>query len=227
MSYRQPAISTSLAIRAAVVAVLAITVLNVTARPVALANGEPDQAVILGVDVGSAVPLSPEVDAEEKFEAPAKTEAPAALTTKSALMSTSVKAVAPVAKPKPAAPKKAAAVKQAKPAATGAKKAAKPAAKSEGSGGWSSAKVSWYGPGFYGRTMAGGGKLQPGSMVVAHRSLPFGTKIEFSYKGRTCTAVVQDRGPHIAGRVFDLGPGTAKALGFGGVGTVQYRILGR
>ncbi|MRS12619.1 MAG: hypothetical protein EG823_06065 [Actinobacteria bacterium] len=91
--------------------------------------------------------------------------------------------------------------------------------------GWKSAKVSWYGPGFYGNTMAGGGTLQPDSMVVAHKSLPFGTMIEFAYNGRTCIAVVADRGPYAGGRVFDLGPGTASALGFSGVGTVQYRIL--
>lgn len=94
-------------------------------------------------------------------------------------------------------------------------------------GGWKTAKVSWYGPGFYGNTMAGGGTLTPTSMVVAHRSMAFGTRIEFSYKGKTCVAVVQDRGPYIAGRVFDLGPGTAQALGFGGVGIVSYRILGK
>jgi len=93
--------------------------------------------------------------------------------------------------------------------------------------GWKSARVSWYGPGFYGNTMAGGGKLTPTSMVVAHRTLSFGTKIQFQYNGKTCTATVQDRGPHIAGREFDLGPGTASALGFSGVGTVKYRILGR
>jgi rare lipoprotein A (peptidoglycan hydrolase) len=100
-----------------------------------------------------------------------------------------------------------------------------PATSTASTAGWKSAKVSWYGPGFYGNTMAGGGKLTPSSMVVAHRTLPFGTKIEFSYKGRTCVAVVQDRGPHVAGRIFDLGPGTAGALGFSGVGTVQYRIV--
>lgn len=93
--------------------------------------------------------------------------------------------------------------------------------------GWQSARVSWYGPGFYGHTMAGGGTLTPTSMVVAHRSLPFGTRIEFSYKGRKCVAVVRDRGPFVAGRVFDLGPGTAKTLRFSGVGTVNYRILSR
>jgi len=93
--------------------------------------------------------------------------------------------------------------------------------------GWQSARVSWYGPGFYGNTMAGGGTLTPTSMVVAHRSLAFGTKVEFRYNGRSCVAVVQDRGPFIYDRVFDLGPGTASALGFSGVGTVQYRIIGR
>ncbi len=93
--------------------------------------------------------------------------------------------------------------------------------------GWQRARCSWYGPGFYGHTMAGGGKLKRNSMVVAHRRLPFGTRIQFWHRGRTVTAVVRDRGPFISGRSFDLGPGTAKALGFAGVGTVRYRILGR
>ena len=109
------------------------------------------------------------------------------------------------------------------------KPAAKPAASSAqaapAGSGWKSAVASWYGPGFYGNTMAGGGTLTPSSMGVAHRTLPFGTKIEFSYNGRTCVAVVQDRGPFHGGRTFDLGPGTAKALGFSGVGTVKYRFL--
>jgi hypothetical protein len=94
-------------------------------------------------------------------------------------------------------------------------------------GGWYRAKVSWYGPGLYGHGMAGGGTLRPDSMVVAHRTLPFGTRVEFAYGGKRVIAVVKDRGPFIAGRMFDLGPGTAKAIGFDrvGVGVVQYRIL--
>ncbi len=87
--------------------------------------------------------------------------------------------------------------------------------------------MSWYGPGFYGRKTASGAVLTQGMMNVAHRSLPFGTQIQFEYNGHTCTAVVNDRGPYAGGRTFDLGPGTATALGFGGVGTVKYRILGR
>lgn len=93
--------------------------------------------------------------------------------------------------------------------------------------GWLSARCSWYGPRFYGRRTASGAVLSTTMMNVAHRSLPFGTRIQFSYKGRSCIAVVNDRGPYIGGRTFDLGPGTAKALGFSGVGAVSYRILGK
>jgi len=93
------------------------------------------------------------------------------------------------------------------------------------SSGFRTARVSWYGPGFYGHTMAGGGQLTRTSMVVAHRSLPFGTRVLIRYHGRSVTAVVRDRGPFVSGRTFDLGPGTARALGFSGVGTISYRIL--
>lgn len=91
--------------------------------------------------------------------------------------------------------------------------------------GWQTAKASWYGPGLYGNKTASGAVLTTGMMNVAHKTLAFGTRIEFRYKGRTCVAVVNDRGPFIAGRTFDLGPGTAKALGFSGVGTVQWRVV--
>jgi rare lipoprotein A (peptidoglycan hydrolase) len=94
-------------------------------------------------------------------------------------------------------------------------------------GGWYKCTVSWYGPGFYGHGMAGGGVLKSNSVVVAHRTLRFGTRVQFAYGGKTVIAVVRDRGPFIAGRYFDLGPGTAAAIGFQsvGVGVVQYRIL--
>ena len=91
--------------------------------------------------------------------------------------------------------------------------------------GWQTAKASWYGPGLYGNKTASGAVLTQGMMNVAHKTLAFGTRIEFRYKGRTVTAVVNDRGPFIAGRTFDLGPGTAQALGFSGVGTVEWRVV--
>jgi rare lipoprotein A len=55
---------------------------------------------------------------------------------------------------------------------------------------------------------------------VANRSLPCGTKVKFRYGGRTVNAVVDDRGPFVGGRDWDLNQNTAAALGFQGVGTV-------
>jgi rare lipoprotein A len=55
---------------------------------------------------------------------------------------------------------------------------------------------------------------------VANRTLPCGTKVTFRYGGRTVTAVVDDRGPFVGGREWDLNQNTAGALGFGGVATV-------
>lgn len=89
-------------------------------------------------------------------------------------------------------------------------------------GPWCSAVCSWY---WEPQALAGGGYLKSDSMIVAHKSLPFGTRIQFSYHGHTCIATVMDRGPYVSGREFDLGPGTAHALGFDGVDTVSYRLV--
>lgn len=55
---------------------------------------------------------------------------------------------------------------------------------------------------------------------VANRTLPCGTQVALRYNGRSVTATVDDRGPFVAGRDWDLNQNTAGALGFGGVGTV-------
>lgn len=139
-----------------------------------------------------------------------------------AMTSIPSRAKAPLPKPKP----KPRPAPRAVASASGTGTVAVPSRAGDG-GGWQTAKASWYGPGFYGRKTASGAVLTENMMNVAHKSLPFGTQIQFEYRGRTVTAVVNDRGPFVGGRTFDLGPGTAKALGFGGVQTVRYRILGR
>lgn len=55
---------------------------------------------------------------------------------------------------------------------------------------------------------------------VASPSLPCGTRVTFSYGGRKVSAVVDDRGPFVPGRDWDLNQNTAGALGVGGVDTV-------
>jgi len=55
---------------------------------------------------------------------------------------------------------------------------------------------------------------------VANKTLPCGTKVRLSYEGRTVLATVDDRGPFVYGRTFDLDQRTAAALGMWGVATV-------
>jgi rare lipoprotein A len=58
------------------------------------------------------------------------------------------------------------------------------------------------------------------TMGVANKTLPCGTKVTFRLGGRSVTAVVDDRGPFVAGRDWDLNQNTAAALGVSGVATV-------
>lgn len=55
---------------------------------------------------------------------------------------------------------------------------------------------------------------------VANRTLPCGTTVSLRYNGRSVTATVDDRGPYVGGRDWDLNQNTAASLGFGGVGVV-------
>jgi rare lipoprotein A (peptidoglycan hydrolase) len=86
------------------------------------------------------------------------------------------------------------------------------------------AGATWYGPGLYGNGTACGETLRPNTVGVAHRTLPCGTTIKFTYHGHTLVTKVIDRGPYTKGNDFDLTNGARKALGFEGVGRVHYAV---
>ncbi|MDR3514424.1 MAG: septal ring lytic transglycosylase RlpA family protein [Azospirillaceae bacterium] len=75
--------------------------------------------------------------------------------------------------------------------------------------------ASWYGEHEYGHRTASGAVLSPHMLTAAHRSLPFGTKLRvFHHKsGRSVDVVVNDRGPHVPGRILDLSKAAAVKLG--------------
>ncbi len=81
---------------------------------------------------------------------------------------------------------------------------------------YQSAEASWYDDG--GSTACG----FHAHFGVANKDLPCGTQVQFSYHGRTVTATVDDRGPYVGGRDWDLDQNTAGALGFDGVDTVLF-----
>jgi len=87
--------------------------------------------------------------------------------------------------------------------------------------------VSWYGPKFHGRPMANGKKFDMNdATVVAHRFLPFGTKVRLTRldNGKSVEVIVQDRGPYIKGRQFDLSFGAAKLLEMVDEGVVECKM---
>jgi rare lipoprotein A len=59
---------------------------------------------------------------------------------------------------------------------------------------------------------------------VASKTLPCGTKVTFVYGGHSVTATVDDRGPYVSGRSFDLNQTTSRALGMYGVATVEASV---
>ena len=76
----------------------------------------------------------------------------------------------------------------------------------------------------YGLGLACGGLLGRDQLGVAHKTAPCGTLITFTYAGRSITVPVIDRGPYIAGREWDLTGATAAALGFPGLGQIQWSV---
>jgi rare lipoprotein A len=83
--------------------------------------------------------------------------------------------------------------------------------------------------GHEGNKTASGEKLVLHSMSAAHRTLPFGTMVRVTHRGnnRSVTVRIVDRGPFIKGRVIDLTPAAAHALGFSGLAPVRLSMAGR
>jgi len=87
-------------------------------------------------------------------------------------------------------------------------------------------KASYYAKKFAGRKMADGTPMRLDSNSAAHRTLPLGSSARVTNleTGESATVVIRDRGPHVAGRIIDLSPSTAMAIGITprhGVGRVE------
>jgi rare lipoprotein A len=80
----------------------------------------------------------------------------------------------------------------------------------------------------YGRT-ATGERVHAGSLTAAHRSLPFGTMVRVTNRstGRSVVVRINDRGPFVRGRVIDMTPAGAHAIGFSGLAPVTLTVVGR
>ena len=87
--------------------------------------------------------------------------------------------------------------------------------------------ASWYGPGFQGKPTASGAPFDANGYTAASKTLPLGTNLLVSHKGRSVLVTVNDRGPYTGGRDLDLSQAAARDLGLiqDGVGYVEYNIV--
>lgn len=87
--------------------------------------------------------------------------------------------------------------------------------------------ISYYADKFHGRKTASGARFDKNAMTAAHRSLPFGTKVEVTNldNGKSVTLEVNDRGPYSDNRILDVSPAAARKLGMMGTGTAKARIV--
>jgi rare lipoprotein A len=141
--------------------------------------------------------------------------AAAALMALSMLVSAQAQTAAPAAAP---------AVAPAPAAATAA--AAAPARDTASTADVSEGKVAHYGRKFAGRKTASGERFNPNAMTMAHKSLPFGTKVRVTNLANKRSVIVRvnDRGPTTPDRVGDLTTGAARKIKMTKAGVINAKL---
>ena len=83
--------------------------------------------------------------------------------------------------------------------------------------------------GYAGRRSASGERVSSGALTAAHKTLPFGTMVRVtnSRNDRSVVVRINDRGPFVRGRVIDLTPAGARAIGMSGLAPVSLSVIGR
>jgi rare lipoprotein A len=80
---------------------------------------------------------------------------------------------------------------------------------------------------YSGEQTANGEYAHASALTAAHRTLPFGTMVEVTntQTGRSVVVRINDRGPFVRGRVIDLTPAGARAIGSSGLAPVRLTVL--
>lgn len=87
-------------------------------------------------------------------------------------------------------------------------------------------EASWYGERHHGRLTASGETYDMNKLTAAHPSLPMGSKVLVTNlkNGKSVEVRINDRGPHVDGRIIDLSYAAAKQLGAVSGGTIPVRL---
>jgi len=89
-----------------------------------------------------------------------------------------------------------------------------------------SGKIAWYGRKFAGRKTASGEAFNPEALTMAHKTLPFGTKVKITNPKNNKSVIVRvnDRGPTQADRLGDVSLATARKLGMVKSGVIEAQL---
>src|SRR5262245_49210997 len=82
---------------------------------------------------------------------------------------------------------------------------------------------------YSGEKTANGEYAHASGLTAAHKTLPFGTMVKVTNinTGRSVVVRINDRGPYIRGRIIDLTPAGARAIGSAGLAMVELTVLPR
>ena len=88
-------------------------------------------------------------------------------------------------------------------------------------------QLAWYGRKFAGRKTASGEAYNPEALTMAHKTLPFGTRVKITNtkNGKSVTVRVNDRGPTQADRVGDVSLAAARKLGMLKPGVIEAELV--
>lgn len=86
--------------------------------------------------------------------------------------------------------------------------------------------ASYYGAKHQGKRTASGERFDQNALTAAHRELPFGTRVLVTDLDNDKTVMVRinDRGPHVRGRLIDLSRKAAAQLGMLHSGVTRVRV---
>jgi rare lipoprotein A len=86
--------------------------------------------------------------------------------------------------------------------------------------------ASYYGKKFHGQRTATGEVFNNNALTAAHLTLPFGSKVKVTClkNGQSVVVRINDRGPHVRGRIIDLSYAAAKKIGLIKLGTAKVKL---
>jgi len=86
--------------------------------------------------------------------------------------------------------------------------------------------ASYYDSRFHGARTASGERYDEKGLTAAHRTLPFGTRVQVTNlnNGRKVIVTITDRGPFTRGRIIDVSRRAARKLDFLRDGTARVRL---